>query len=116
MAKAPSLWEDRNKGTQRTRKLSPVYAGEAGAMRRDASWRWPWSRTEGVEPDAVKAARTVLNGGDEETCGNATRLVPIQLPRSRFQPHLMRGVRPQTAYKEESQPAYCIGKHRAQGA
>jgi hypothetical protein len=38
----------------------------------------PWRLTSGVEPDAVKAARPVLNGGDEETCGNATRLVPTQ--------------------------------------
>ncbi len=27
----------------------------------------------------MKAASPVLNGGDEETCGNATRLVPTQL-------------------------------------
>ena len=40
---------------------------------------WPWRRTAGAEPGAVKIARRVLNGGDEETCGNATRLVPIQL-------------------------------------
>ena len=26
----------------------------------------------------MKAARPVLNGGDEETCGNVTRLVPTQ--------------------------------------
>ena len=39
----------------------------------------PWRSTTGVEPDAVKAARPVLNGGDEETCGNVTRLVPTQL-------------------------------------
>ena len=38
----------------------------------------PWRLTTGVEPDAVKAARPVLNGGDEETCGNVTRLVPTQ--------------------------------------
>ena len=38
----------------------------------------PWRLTKGAEPCAVKAARTVLNGGDEETCGNATRLVPTQ--------------------------------------
>jgi hypothetical protein len=33
---------------------------------------------EGVEPDAVKAASPVLNGGDEETYRKATRLVPTQ--------------------------------------
>jgi hypothetical protein len=38
-----------------------------------------WRSTTGAEPCAVKAARTVLNGGDEETCGNVTRLVPTQL-------------------------------------
>jgi hypothetical protein len=67
MAKAPSLREDRSKGPQRTRKLSTVYSVYAGEMSRDASWAPPWRRTAGVEPSAVKAARTVLNGGDEET-------------------------------------------------
>src|SRR2546428_5521230 len=38
----------------------------------------PWRLTKGVEPDAVKAASPVLNGGDEETCRKATRLVPTQ--------------------------------------
>ena len=37
--------------------------------------------TEGAEPDAVKVARPVLNGGREETCGNATRLAPTQPER-----------------------------------
>ena len=41
----------------------------------------PWRRTAGAEPCAVKAACTVLNGGDEETAGKATRLVPTQLRR-----------------------------------
>ena len=50
----------------------------------------PWRLTKGAEPDAVKAASPVLNGGDEETCGNATRLVPTQ---PRFQPRLTPGVR-----------------------
>jgi hypothetical protein len=63
MAKAPSLREDRSKGPQRTRKLSTVYSVYAGEMSRDASWAPPWRRTAGVEPSAVKAARTVLNGG-----------------------------------------------------
>ena len=38
----------------------------------------PWRSTTGAEPEAVKAARPVLNGGDEETYSNATRLVPTQ--------------------------------------
>src|SRR5438093_1140674 len=66
---------------------------------------WPWRRTAGVEPGAVKVARRVLNGGDEETCGNATRLVPIQLRRCGFQRRLKRGVRPQ-AIKAPSMPKY----------
>src|SRR5687768_17315246 len=93
MAKAPRLRKDRSKGTQRTRKLSTVYAVEAGERRRDASWGLPGRRTAGAEPYAVKAARTVLNGGDEETCGSVTRLVPIQLPRSRFRARLTASVR-----------------------
>src|SRR6266568_2637749 len=38
----------------------------------------PWRRTKGAAPCAVKVARTVLNGGDEETYRKATRLVPTQ--------------------------------------
>src|SRR6266705_3928747 len=38
----------------------------------------PWRTTKGVAPCAVKVARTVLNGGDEETYRKATRLVPTQ--------------------------------------
>src|SRR5712691_13237465 len=80
-AKAPSLRKDRNKGTQRTRKLCTVNTVYAGEMRRNASWRRLWRRTAGVEPCAVKVARTVLNGGDEETGHTALRLVPTQRPR-----------------------------------
>jgi hypothetical protein len=39
----------------------------------------PWRSTTGGEPWAVHVARTVLNGGDGETCSNGTRLVPTQL-------------------------------------
>ena len=38
----------------------------------------PWRRTSGAAPDAVKAARPVLNGGREETCRQVTRLAPTQ--------------------------------------
>jgi len=34
--------------------------------------------TPGAAPDAVKAARPVLNGGCEETCRRVTRLAPTQ--------------------------------------
>jgi IS1 family transposase len=34
--------------------------------------------TSGAAPDAVKAARPVLNGGCEETCRRVTRLAPTQ--------------------------------------
>src|SRR5207237_1572525 len=37
-----------------------------------------WRRTSGAAPDAVKAARPVLNGGCEETCRRVTRLAPTQ--------------------------------------
>jgi insertion element IS1 protein InsB len=37
-----------------------------------------WRRTSGAAPDAVKAARPVLNGGREETCRRVTRLAPTQ--------------------------------------
>jgi hypothetical protein len=50
-------------------------------METDASELLLWRSTTGAEPCAVKAASTVLNGGDEETCGNVTRLVPTQLRR-----------------------------------
>ena len=40
--------------------------------------RWK-STQQGNSLAIYSTARTVLNGGDEETCGNVTRLVPIQL-------------------------------------
>ena len=39
---------------------------------------YAWRRTSGAAPCAVKVARTVLNGGREETCRQVTRLVPTQ--------------------------------------
>jgi hypothetical protein len=62
----------------------------------------PWSRTEGAEPDAVQAVRPVLNGGEEETCGNVTRLVPIHLPRSHSSPRLKPDVRRDTPARRQS--------------
>jgi hypothetical protein len=50
---------------------------QATEMETDApcyAWRW----TSGAAPCAVKAARTVLNGGREETCCKVTRLAPTQ--------------------------------------
>ena len=38
-----------------------------------------WRRTSGAAPDAVKVARPVLNGEDEETGRKALRLVLTQL-------------------------------------
>ena len=99
MAKAPSLWKYGvqrvvgEQSTQRTRKLStrgffscmPAKWDETRVnscgCRRNGNRCFmgaPWRLTKGAEPDAVKAARPVLNGGDEETCGNVTRLVPTQ--------------------------------------
>jgi hypothetical protein len=40
---------------------------------------YAWRRTSGVAPDAVKAARPVLNGEDEETGRKVLRLVLTQL-------------------------------------
>ena len=78
MAKAPSLRKDRNKGTQRTRKLS---AGNALRSWRNGKGRFVRARrrTAGAKPYTMKVVRTVFNGGHEETYGNATRLVPTQL-------------------------------------
>src|SRR5205807_4319451 len=39
---------------------------------------YTWRMTSGAAPDAVKAARPVLNGGREETCRRITRLAPTQ--------------------------------------
>src|SRR2546425_11135585 len=39
---------------------------------------YTWRMTPGAAPDAVKAARPVLNGGCEETCRRVTRLAPTQ--------------------------------------
>src|SRR4029453_573079 len=78
MAKAPSLREARNKGTQRTRKLS---TGNALWSWRNGKERFVRARrgTAGAKPYTMKVVRTVFNGGHEETYGNATRLVPTQL-------------------------------------
>src|SRR5438093_11471921 len=91
MAKAPSLQKDRNKGTQRTRKLCTVHAPcMLGTCAGTLRGFWPGRRPEGVAPWAVKAARTVLNGGDEETYRKVTRLVPTQ---PGYPPRLTPGVR-----------------------
>jgi len=50
-------------------------------MATDASERVLWRSTRGVEPCAVQAARTALNGREVATCSNVTRLVPTQLRR-----------------------------------
>jgi hypothetical protein len=76
-AKAPSLRKDRNKGIQRTRKLYTVNTVYAGEMRRNASWHRLWRRTAGVEPCAVKVARTVLKGGMRK---QAIRHCALSLP------------------------------------
>ena len=39
---------------------------------------YTWRRTSGAAPDAVKAARPVLNGEDEETGRKVLRLVLTQ--------------------------------------
>ena len=109
MAKAPSLWEeavqrgDREPRTQRTRKLSSAWRvcwrkrmqhrGMPLCMR--SQWkrtlhsllgRW----TKGVEPCAVKAACTVLNGEREET-GGGPRLA---LTQPGFRQQVSASVRP----------------------
>ena len=98
LAKAPRLWKygvQRGGGEQRTQRTRKLSTRDVSC--RPAQWKEtrvnscgcrrkgnrgfmgaPWRSTTGVEPDAVKAARPVLNGGDEETCGNVTRLVPTQ--------------------------------------
>jgi hypothetical protein len=68
-------------------------------METDASELLLWRSTTGAEPCAVKAASTVLNGGDEETCSNVTRLVPTQL-----QARLRRSVRLPEADISKQQP------------
>ena len=60
------------------RQLTTVNSVELGKWEGTLQGALPWRRTAGVEPCAVKAARTVLNGGREETCSNATRLAPTQ--------------------------------------
>ena len=46
---------------------------------------YAWRRTSGAAPCAVKAARTVLNGEDEETGRKVLRLVLTQLEYGNFQ-------------------------------
>jgi hypothetical protein len=83
-AKAPRLRKDRNKGTKRMRTLTTVHSVELGECAGTLQGMLPWRRTAGVEPCAVKASSTVLNGRDEETYRKATRLVPTQLRRSSY--------------------------------
>jgi hypothetical protein len=72
-------------------------------METDASELLLWRSTTGAEPCAVKAASTVLNGGDEETCGNVTRLVPTQLRQQ-----LTGSVRLTNPTQAERQPAAVV--------
>ena len=91
MAKAPSLWKRETKVTQCTRSCprvdscGTVEMGNGEVLWMPPKWKQTlhdsWRTIKGAEPDAVKAARPVLNGGDEETCSNATRLAPTQLQR-----------------------------------
>jgi len=77
-AKAPSLWEEGNKGNQWTRKL---YTGGHLWNWRNGNRRFmvtPWRLIKGAEPDALKGASPVLNGGDEETGLVRPRLVATQ--------------------------------------
>ena len=119
MAKAPSLWKYGvqrvvgEQSTQRTRKLSTRVSFScmpgkwnqtrvnSCGCRRNGNRGFmvpPWRLTKGVEPDAVKVASPVLNGGDEETCGNVTCLVPTQLG---FRQRLTPGVRLQGSERGE---------------
>src|SRR6266581_6034297 len=50
------------------------------------SGRHPLRMIEGVEPDAIKGASPVLNGGDEETGLVRPRLVATQLECGDFRP------------------------------
>jgi hypothetical protein len=63
MAKAPSLWKDGTKGTQRTRKLSTGECTVELEKWEQTLHECPWRPTKGAAPCAVKVARTVLNGG-----------------------------------------------------
>src|SRR5215467_10891957 len=54
---------------------------EAAEMETEAPY-YTWRRTSGAAPDAVKAARPVLNGGREETGRKVTRLAPTQHHRT----------------------------------
>jgi hypothetical protein len=96
-AKAPSLGEEGNKGTQCTRKL---YTGGYLWNWRNGNRRFmvtPWRMITGAEPYTMKVVRAVLNGGREETYSNATRLAPTQLPRFRFQQQVSASVRLQSS-------------------
>ncbi len=76
MAKAPSLRKDWTRGSRRTRK---AVHGECSVepTKREGTLRVTLGdEIEGAEPYEVKASRTVLNGGREETCRKVTRLAP----------------------------------------
>ena len=69
MAKAPSLWKDwRQRYPANAQAVHGECPVELEKWEQTLHGCWPWRRTKGVAPGAVKVARTVLNGGDEETC------------------------------------------------
>lgn len=55
-----------------THRCTSVQAAARETAAPDSTWR----RTSGAAPEAVQAARPVLNGGREATCRQGTRLAP----------------------------------------
>ena len=67
-AQAPRLCAEGNTGPQCTRQRSTGGHPWNWSNGHRRSMVTPWRPSKGVEPGAVKAARPVLNGGDEEMC------------------------------------------------
>src|SRR5262249_61679410 len=89
MAKAPSLRKDWTRGSRRTRK---AVHGECSVepTKREGTLRVTLGdEIEGAEPYEVKASRTVLNGGREETCLASAGNAPCAYPPRRGQPGVL---------------------------
>ncbi len=74
MAQAPRLWDAGSQGTQRPRERSTGHARWSWSKAHGRGMDCPWRRTTGAEPDAVKAARLVLNGLRHEVARGAVML------------------------------------------
>src|SRR6266446_4842595 len=89
MAKAPSLRKDWTRGSRRTRKAVHGACSVEPTKREGTLRVTLGDEIEGAEPYEMKASRTVLNGGREETCLALAGNAPCAYPPRRGQPGVL---------------------------